>query len=237
MSSERKVELEVSARALVDLGRRIDSIGRPSFRWFPPGAADASRRAIRAWEDENPVLAAEHAALVEAHQTLSDALAQASKARMDGARPVLPETLRSTPALVAVEAWLARPEQWMLLLGDHGVGKTVALRHALARRSDTYTRAVDLVADALADRRSERRCVEASTLAVDDLGREGTSEAARRVLFSILDARHEAGRRTVLATNLRIEPLRAHLGEALVDRVRSSCFVSHAGGASLRGQS
>lgn len=237
MSSERKVELEVSARALVDLGRRIDSLGRPAFRWFPPGAADASRRAIKAWEDEHPVLAAEHAVLVEAHQALSDALAKASKARMEGSRPVLPDTLRSTPALTAVEAWLARPEQWMLLLGSPGVGKTVALRHSLSRRSDTYARTVDFVADALADRRAERRFTEAGVLALDDVGREGTSEAAKRVLFSVLDARHEAGRRTVLATNLRIEPLRAHLGEALVDRVRSSCFVAHVGGASLRGQS
>lgn len=235
MSSERRIELEASSQALLDLGRRIDELGRPQFRWFPPGAADASRRAIQAWEDEHPALAAEHAALVEAHQRLADALAEASRARMNGARPLLPETLRSTPSLLAVERWLAGREQWLLLLGDPGVGKTVALRHALVRRSDSYARAVDLVAESLADRRAERRFSEASVLAVDDIGREGASEVAKRVLFAVLDARHEAGRRTVLASNLRHEQLRAHLGDALVDRVRSSCFVSHVGGSSLRG--
>jgi DNA replication protein DnaC len=143
--------------------------------------------------------------------------------------------LRSTPALEAVERWLAGPEQWLLLVGRPGTGKTVALRHALERRSDAYVRAVDLVGAVLSDARAERRIVQAQVLALDDVGREGTSEAAKRVLFSVLDARHESGRRTALSSNLGADALRAHLGEALADRVRSSCKAVALGGESMRG--
>ena len=136
------------------------------------------------------------------------------------------------PALAtAAEAW---DGSGLLLLGPTGAGKTTAVVHAaecLIRRSIEqkklppairYTKATTLNAarrqHALGQGEAPEitRAIGAQVLVIDDLGQE---KAADDVWYTILDARYEADRATVVTSGFPLPALHERYGEHLVRRV------------------
>lgn len=148
-----------------------------------------------------------------------------------------------------------RTALFLVLLGERGLGKTVAAAYVaqdVARKfnwggqpsggnpvepfrcvpAGSITR---LSAFAAEDKAEVGRLERTLLLVVDDVGDEGT-DFGRGVLVDLLLARHAKGRRTVLTSNLRGDAFKARYGEALADRIRSSGYVWEGKGPSLRGR-
>lgn len=157
-----------------------------------------------------------------------------------------------TLALTAAGAFVAeRHARFLLLLGDRGVGKSVAAGHVLrefsrehrwdAMATGTPQPAVWLQASALtrvtawdrADQELLRSVERAQLLVLDDLGDECTEVGLSLTRDALLE-RHTKARRTVLTSNLTPESFKARYGEALADRIRSSGMVPVLFGKSLR---
>lgn len=61
---------------------------------------------------------------------------------------------------------------------------------------------------------------EVDLLILDEIGVQFGSEFEKNILFEILNERYEAGRSTLLLTNLTVEQVRAFLGDRIFDRMR-----------------
>lgn len=71
-------------------------------------------------------------------------------------------------------------------------------------------------------------------LVLDEIGVQKGSEAERRTLFAILDARMGNKKPTILLTNLNRKELEEVIGERLYDRIRSKCVLYLIKGESMR---
>ena len=121
-----------------------------------------------------------------------------------------------------------------VLYGHTGTGKTHLaigiLRHILEKGgTGLYTTAADMLARikatyARAATETEPAVMDALTsvdlLVLDECGRQQDTEHERSLMFRVLDRRSADLRPTIVGSNLSREPLRAFLGEALVDRLR-----------------
>jgi len=227
-------------RSLTDIEVDIRALGRPAFDWSP-----RTKAAIKAWEDANPALAARYVELA-AERAEADAAALAAY-KAQRLRPQLPTITESaaaaateTDALRGVRGWLQGSERWCLVLGPVGTGKSVAARWAVSQVLDTgrwafMTSAVRIAQLSTWDDAGELdRLERADLLVIDDVGAEAENDHARVTLRSLLDTRHDRGRRTLLTSNLLGGNLSRWLGARITDRILSSYVRVETSGASMR---
>lgn len=160
---------------------------------------------------------------------------------------------RQTPAVAAAKKFETDGSLlFLLLLGDKGLGKTVAAAHVLAHYAARYpwntqpsgpsvepmlfiaAREVTTVPAWEAANGTLMDTVKRTPmLVVDDMGQEGTT-VGRDLLVNALFDRHAKGKRTVLTSNLRTDAFKARYGDALADRIRETGLVVPCVGQSMR---
>lgn len=162
---------------------------------------------------------------------------------------VVQDRLFSTAALSIAQAWVKAPTPVLVLVGDPGVGKSVALSWAALERL-TKGEIVYVLESELAEWRWARRqhaadlarIAAAPTVIIAEVGR---TEAARKELARIAVAEllltrttgKPWGRKTALDGNLSLEDLSEALDPRVEDRLAEIGSVRHLAGPSLRGQS
>lgn len=126
----------------------------------------------------------------------------------------------------------------LLLLGPQGTGKTVLavdlIRHATADlRHARYTTAVGLLLE-LSDARlagristETRRVAAVDVLVVDQFDKLAAADFEARVIFDLLDSRHNAEHVTVLIANGAPDTVQKMLGESLRQRIEESGGFYH----------
>lgn len=151
--------------------------------------------------------------------------------------------LEESPALQAVGPFVAPAMKPTLLVlaGGVGTGKSVAAAWACAFNTGRFIKAIDLIRAGLFDDDEVLPpLIRAPLIAIDDLGMEpidgkGYGYAA---LYDLLDRRYDAGRKTIVTTNLTMDQFRDRYGtgagERLWDRVREVGIWVDIPGASLR---
>lgn len=156
------------------------------------------------------------------------------------------ECLRTRATHEAAE-WMRGDRRVLVLIGDVGVGKTVAaalIAAAFIRRRKVvrYLREPSLVrwwhSSTLAHEDHVSRLREADLVVVDELGTtlSGQGERARDATGGLLDDRIAGDLRTVLIGNLTEKRLSDAYGSRFADRLREIGRVVHLTGESLRGR-
>lgn len=146
---------------------------------------------------------------------------------------------RVTDALEAVQRFIDSPREclFLVLAGPAGRGKTFAAAWGVSKRDGRYTLAHDLVAAGTFDG-VWREIAAAPFLAIDELGAEYRNAAYEASLYSLLNARHAHGRKTILCTNLDGPGFMARYcpkpGDPLRDRLRTAQSWVALPGESLR---
>lgn len=153
-----------------------------------------------------------------------------------------------TRAVHEAAAWLRGPRRVLVLIGDIGVGKTVAASlvacsYARRRKTVAYLREPTLArwwhSSVLAHEAQIERLRETDLVIVDELGttlsRDG--EKARDATGGLVDDRIAGEGRTVLIGNLDEKRLGTAYGARFLDRLREIGTVVHLTGASMRGRS
>jgi DNA replication protein DnaC len=161
--------------------------------------------------------------------------------------PTTPATL---PVVERLRRWL-QSDQWLLLWGPFGTGKTalaVAVFRDLLQRGDTgIFQTVPQVLDRIRetyDRDGARREMSEAemltalrsvdVLVLDDMGAERPSPWVAEKLFAIVNHRHDHHKRTIITSNLAPDELGEHVGERTVWRVIEMADVLHVNGPNLR---
>jgi hypothetical protein len=209
-------------------------------------AASAKARGDVASEDDRPAPAAEERDRVR-RRAMRDH--QAFGLPAPTAQLVVEDRLFSTGPLETVKTWIGAPTPVLVLVGDPGVGKSVACAWGALERVGQpgglgYVLESELAEWHWARRRHEadwQRLLEASTVIVDELGRTETSrrELARVAVAELVHYRASGygnRRRTLLQGNVALEDLEDVLDPRLVDRLVEIGTVRHFSGASLRGR-
>lgn len=153
-----------------------------------------------------------------------------------------------TRAVHEAAAWMQTDLRVLVLIGDVGVGKTVAAcliacATARRRRSIAYLREPTLArwwhSPTLAHEAQIKRLREADLVIVDELGttlsRDG--EKAKDATGGLVDDRIAGNARTVLIGNLDEKRLGSAYGARFLDRLREIGRIVHLTGDSLRGRS
>jgi DNA replication protein DnaC len=161
-----------------------------------------------------------------------------------------PKNAEKAQLVADVRAAWDDSDRWLLFVGPVGLGKTglaislllesirsgrgglyVVTPTFLSRIRATYTRASDGEVDELDVLRS---VIEAPLLVLDDLGKVSLSEWGQEKLFTLVNDRYLAGRRTIVTSNLDLDGLEGHLWPATFDRIRGLSDVFRLTGGSLR---
>ncbi len=138
----------------------------------------------------------------------------------------------------------------LLFVGNCGTGKThlaCAIMQALIDRYERFNPYYYRVSEVFSAVRKtyipgsftteedviEKFCA-MDLLVLDEIGVQKGSEAERRTLFAILDARMGNKKPTILLTNLKRKELEDVIGERLYDRIRSKCVPFLFQGESMR---
>ncbi len=183
------------------------------------------------------------------------------RAALNHARPCITEldyadvvrgTLKLTPALRAAKTWarcVVRPEadaapaaQFLVLIGDGGLGKTVAAAAVIADELARFTTGPDLsslqVQAARGDRRAAEEIVQihaAGLLVLDDLCRDTCPPKEEHdAVFNLVHARQRPGYHTLITTNFGMGDLRRRLGDFVADRLENAGLVVKLTGPNLR---
>jgi len=119
----------------------------------------------------------------------------------------------------------------LVFFGSSGQGKTYLLNciaHRVAQRGCTVVKhtaysLIDSLASAFREgKEAPREFLRADLLCIDDLGTEPMMKnITREYVFSILNERQNAGKGTVIATNLPFEELKHRYGERVISRLIS----------------
>ena len=122
----------------------------------------------------------------------------------------------------------------LILCGNIGTGKTHSACHLVRAACEIGRRALFVsLADFLARVRATygdgaesedavmRRFTDPSLLAIDEVRAEVLSEHGRETLFRLINKRYNAGRATLITSNLQPKDLAAAAGAPTVDRLRS----------------
>ena len=139
---------------------------------------------------------------------------------------------QATTLVRGLRRWL-ETTAWLLLIGPVSTGKTgiaIALMWELAGRgiSVYFVNASDMVMriKGTFDRPDQSEVemfdslAEAPVLVIDDLGKQAMTPYAMELFYRLFNARWGNGRRTIVTSNLaKTEALRAHVGEAVYDRL------------------
>ena len=144
------------------------------------------------------------------------------------------------------ESFSKETSRGIVLVGSTGVGKTYSGCAILNRFVDTYLVGFVTADELLREIRSTfnsysnmtehdvvMKYVNKLLLMLDDLGKEKPSEFALGVLFSIINARYNKGKPTIVTTQYHAEDLIVHLAEfgyretaeAIVSRLQESVIV------------
>jgi DNA replication protein DnaC len=223
----------------------------------------ASLNSRKQWEADNPELAAVWGeALAEEHQrALQRERAETdAKVRADAPYHLIrlgtPEKAvhalaqaEQTEALQLARDFMASGQRWLILMGNVGVGKTVAgvsvlqdtwVRHRLSGRSARF----EPIAFERAGRFSrlsaygedkavfEQLCA-ADAVLMDDLGTEHLGPWSKSLFEEWFDRRDNTGR-TVITSNMSAETFRERFGERAWDRIQSNGMGVWLGGNSMR---
>lgn len=234
-----------------DLGGMLDGIMR---RVHMEREAQAKARGITL--DELDELEAKERAELEAKERGAAQFAKRKRvvercgARMpDATRDAfLRGELHDTEALRAVHAWLAGSENFLLLLGGTGVGKTVAALVALTELDGVFVRSPDLGPAIEPWKADLDRGVQTfdpsspSLVVLDDLGLERAEDARWGTSFDELcdarqGSRHGRPLRTLITSNLTSAQIAERYSERARDRIRSSHKRVTLRGQSMRGRS
>lgn len=122
----------------------------------------------------------------------------------------------------------------LILCGNIGTGKTHSVCHLVRAACERGRRALFVsLADFLARVRSTygdgaesedavmRRFTDPSLLAIDEVRAEVLTDHGRETLFRLINKRYNAGRATLITSNLQPKDLAAAAGAPTVDRLRS----------------
>lgn len=159
---------------------------------------------------------------------------------------VVEGTVERTTALRIVETWLLGPRPMLVLLGDLGVGKTVAAASfcggRLGRGTPVYVRETTLVRWAQYARHAQdwERATVTPTLVVDELGTANgrESEIARHAIRDLVDERLRLPRaRTLFIGNLTDDAFAKRYDARTTDRLHEIGSFARAEGESLRRRS
>ena len=171
---------------------------------------------------------------------------------------------KQTRAMAAAKQYLeddSHDLRALALLGQRGVGKTVAACWVLGRLLQEcdladrpsgdevrqtgfgYFLHATTLSRYLGDKASSEwmdRLGRCSALLLDDLGKEPLSgyraDEFRAALFELVNTRHGNRRATLLTSNLNATDVERRYGKALMDRLRDRGLVSELAGESLRGR-
>ena len=153
--------------------------------------------------------------------------------------------------LVAMlRAW-QQGARWLVLVGDIGVGKSgiaaaLLLEWMRSGQSGLYLVTPTFLSRLRATYRENGDDVDELTvlasvisvplLVLDDLGTARLSEWGQEKLFTVINERAAAGRRTIVTSNLLVSDgaLEAHIGPRTWDRIRGNADVLELTGESLR---
>ena len=169
-------------------------------------------------------------------------------------RPRLPREERESleRAYQIARAYAEKPENWLVLMGAHGCGKThLAAAIALHCSHQGYNVLLITVPDLLDHLRAafspaspvsyDKRFHQVRTaplLILDDLGTESATPWAREKLFQIIDYRYVTQLPTVFTTAYKLEELDTRLSSRMLDVRRSKNVAilapSYRGGAQPR---
>ncbi len=183
------------------------------------------------------------------------------RAALDHAKPcitaedheaVVRGALKPTMALRTAQAWASRvvrpaagsppAAQFLVLIGDRGLGKTVAAAAVIAEELARFTTGPDLsslqVQAARGDRRAAEEIVQihaAGLLVVDDLCRDTCPPKEEYdAVFKLVHARQRPGYHTLVTTNFGMADLRRRLGDFVADRLENAGLIVQLTGPNLR---
>ena len=224
-----------------------DALGMPAIGRPGPHMLDARR----AWRLANPAASARYDALTAELDAVyaSDAARRAQERKCAQLAHVFGEAElavirapKPTEAMTRTKEWLLNGRKWLVLGGKTGNGKTYAAAWCVEMapsqgHSARFIRFNELSrVSAFGEGVHEIDALrQVGLLVIDDWPTEPPSAWARQVVGEIADARHQAGRRTIITANFagREEAIRC-LGERISDRIRESGTVVWLSGASMR---
>lgn len=130
-----------------------------------------------------------------------------------------------------------RKEMNIILCGGYGVGKTTLACRMLAKNgAGIYEKPFQFlkkIEKAKVEFRSYLDVVaplyQADLLVLDECGREGAAE--QKLIFDIISARHDSGKKTIFATNLTKPQIVEFLGGGVVDRLKPLKIIEMKGGS------
>lgn len=211
-----------------ELRRAIDALGRPQVSFAGFGGVARSLAAMRAWDAEHPVEAAEHQRLANLLEAETKREEREARERINAERALRTSAMKlqrsgvgersltaaasatDTEALGVVKRWREDASlTWLCLCGAKGTGKSVAatwLVREVITAGDTaaFRRTSELAKlsqfDAGAAELEHLKHVH--LLVLDDFGAELLTDYAKAQLFEVLDHRHEAYGRTIITSNL-----------------------------------
>ena len=119
-----------------------------------------------------------------------------------------------------------RKEQNIIFCGGYGVGKTTLACRLLTRNKKGYYEKPFQLLKKIEKAKNEFRSYidvvsplySADLLVLDECGREGVAE--QKLIFDIISARHDSGKKTIFATNLTKPQIVEFLGGGVVDRLK-----------------
>lgn len=225
----------------------LHALGRPPMVWAGLKAISAWRDELDAWRAANPGGEERYCELLAEIEVIEKSkpppldLMWAERAGLGERMLEAVSAPLQTSAVLTVRKWQSSGKSWCVLLGNTGTGKSVAASLAIrdavvAGRSGVMMRASDFARvaggfDGMAD-----KLLSVWVLVIDDFGTEHLSDFARSVLFSVMSARHDMRKPTIITSNLSGQEFRERLGSRLADRIRNDCIVVDMRGESLRGK-
>ena len=127
----------------------------------------------------------------------------------------------NTEALRAVGEFLRSPALFLMLVGDLGVGKTIAAWWGVAQRGGRYVTAMELVRAGSFDRDFWESLRTAPFVAIDELGMEAVDQSGWFLanLYDLLDHRLSRSRKTALLSNLDAAAFKARYCSGTMERL------------------
>jgi len=157
----------------------------------------------------------------QAEEKLERALTS-SGAPMKARRELCEGLIGPCQAIRAVDAMLSGDQTLLVLAGPGGRGKTIAGVHAIMEcAGGIFLNATDLAIASWYDRERWSNWKSTGLLVLDDLGEEFDDSRGgfQMALDSLINARYNAERRTIITTNLTLERFRARYSSRVLRRI------------------
>jgi DNA replication protein DnaC len=145
-----------------------------------------------------------------------------------------------TEARAAVREFRERGALFCLLLGEAGLGKSIALAEDVDKHGGLFVEATKLAREGYFDDDVSEGLKHADTLALDEAGMEAADQGGwyASKFYDVLNHRFQNGKPTLIASNLTPTEFKTRYGSAqlarLWDRMASSMVAKTLRGTSLR---